>query len=157
MIVFRDIEKTQLESVEKLASTLWKAHYSHILSEEQIDFMLKMFQSVDSMSEQIENGYHYVGLYDDLELAGYYAVQEQSEFFFLSKIYFSSRIRGHGCFKKALEDMSRFNPNGKPIKLTVNRFNPSANIYLNVGFKVVGEEKKPIGNSYFMDDFIMVK
>lgn len=157
MTEFVEIKSSQLDEVEKVASEIWKQHYSSILSDEQIDFMLKKFQSVSAIEEQLKNGYHYVGIFDEIGLAGYYAVQPQEKYLFLSKIYFKKRVRGKGLFTKAMEHMSQFNVENKPIKLTVNRFNPSVQIYQKAGFLVVSEEKTHIGNGYFMDDFIMVK
>lgn len=157
MAEFREMNGNQLDEIEKVATEIWKQHYSSILSDKQIEFMLKKFQSAKAISEQMKNGYHYVGLCDETGLAGYYAIQLQEEFLFLSKIYFCNRLRGKGYFKKALEHMSKYNTENKPIMLTVNRFNPSVEVYQKAGFKVVSEEKNPIGNGYFMDDFIMVK
>ena len=48
-----------IEVLSNLASSIVKQHYDSILGAEQNDYMIKMFQSVDAIKSQIENGYEY--------------------------------------------------------------------------------------------------
>ena len=54
------VQKSQLQTISRLADIIWHEHYRGILSDEQIDYMVKNFQSFDAMCEQRKNeGYQY--------------------------------------------------------------------------------------------------
>ena len=44
----------------QLADEIWHEHYQNILSPEQIDYMVERYQSVQAITEQLEQGYHYL-------------------------------------------------------------------------------------------------
>lgn len=43
------------------------------------------------------------------------------------------------------------------LGLNVNRYNKAKGFYERLGFNVIGEENIPIGNGYFMNDYVMEK
>jgi ribosomal protein S18 acetylase RimI-like enzyme len=75
----------------------------------------------------------------------------------LHKLYLlpSSQGRGQGkllleaVVEKAKESLSL------NISLNVNKLNSAIDFYKKLGFEIVGEEKLPIGNDFFMDDYKM--
>jgi hypothetical protein len=44
---------------------------------------------------------------------------------------------------------------GRILRLNVNRYNKARQFYERMGFAVVREEDVPIGNNYFMNDYVM--
>ena len=96
----------ELRKVAELANEIWHECFTEIISLGQIDYMIEKFQSLDSMTNQIENqNYMYIAVYDDDDLCGYMAVKpENDERFFLSKFYLRNDVGAlfrefayHGC------------------------------------------------------------
>ena len=65
--------------------------------------MVDKFQSVQGITNQLENGYeYYFVIYND-EIAGYFGIQLQSDSLFLSKLYLKKDFRGKGISSQMLE------------------------------------------------------
>ncbi len=47
--------------------------------------------------------------------------------------------------------------NVKMVELNVNRQNKAVDFYKNIGFKIIKEVDIPIGEGYFMNDYVMQK
>lgn len=61
MVFFREaINNNELENIHKLAQNIWQEHYSNILTDGQIQYMVSNFQSVQAMEKQIKEGYKYL-------------------------------------------------------------------------------------------------
>jgi ribosomal protein S18 acetylase RimI-like enzyme len=150
----------QIGIIESLAKEIWTEHYISIIGAEQVDYMLKRFQSKQAISEQIMAGFLYFLIKDDNEFIGYIAVHPKSTELFLSKIYIRSSRRNKGYGKKAVrfaEGLAR----GKGLRkivLTVNKFNFNAiKAYEKMGFRNIGSIVQDIGDKFVMDDYIMEK
>ncbi len=152
--------KEQLQRVEQLAKAIWHEHYTPIIGQEQVAYMLENFQSSAFMQQQLEEGFLYYLLTDEGDDIGYMAVQPREETFFMSKFYLHSdhRRKGHG--KTALAFLSRLaaDKGVTTITLTVNRHNTLAlRAYEKLGFKNVGTIVQEIGGGFVMDDYRMEK
>lgn len=162
--IFVDKENsTQIRKVEELANRIWREHYSKILKNSQIEYMLKRFQSFDAIQEQIAcKNYQYYLLNQDNVDIGFTGIIEEPEkkSLFLSKIYIDQEYRGRGHASETfafLEDMCR-NKNYNKIWLTVNRYNEnSIRAYEKKGFLKVRTQVTDIGEGYIMDDYVMEK
>ncbi|MGL5677974.1 MAG: GNAT family N-acetyltransferase [Cellulosilyticaceae bacterium] len=155
------IETDQVLKVEKLASNIWRQHYTPIIGEEQVDYMLANLQNAKAIKEQIkEKGYEYYLLYEGQQEVGYIAIQCQEDAIFLSKLYIEETARGKGVGSYAfnwVENMGK-ERGYVSIWLTVNRNNTdSITIYTRKGFKKIREEQADIGAGFIMDDYIMEK
>jgi len=146
--------------IEKLAYTIWQEHYVPIIGKPQVDYMLKKFQSVKAIKNQIADGYEYFLLEYRQQYVGYISVKQEKNTLFLSKIYVLSTHRGKKIGKKAIAfiEAKAKEHQLSSIRLTVNKNNTkSIEAYLKLGFK----QKRPlimdIGQGYVMDDFEMVK
>lgn len=146
--------------IEKMAYTIWQEHYVPIIGKPQVDYMLKKFQSVKAIKNQIADGYEYFLLEYRQQYVGYISVKQEKNTLFLSKIYVLRKYRGKKIGKKALgfiEEKAKQNQL-KNIRLTVNKNNSqSINAYQKLGFKNRGPITMDIGQGYVMDDFEMVK
>ena len=150
----------QGEIVESLAREIWTEHYTPIIGREQVDYMLKKFQSQESISQQIRAGIIYFLISSGEEFIGYIAVHPKGDELFLSKIYVASRQRGSGHGKKAMEfveSLAKERKLGK-IVLTVNKNNSgSIRAYQKMGFTIAGALIQDIGSGFVMDDYKMEK
>lgn len=150
----------ELRQVAELADEIWHECFVGIISNGQIDYMVQKFQSLNAMTEQIENqGYTYFAVRDNGVLCGYIGVKpEEDDRFFLSKLYLHKDSRGKGISSLMLDTV--FNEarkiGKKRVYLTVNRHNDRAvAVYRKIGFVTVDTAVIDIGNNYVMDDFIM--
>lgn len=153
-------DKHQLKVVEVLAYMIWHDHYTPIIGKDQVDYMLEKFQSVQAMSDQIEDGYSYFLCTDHHKHVGYMSVNIRENELFLSKFYVLLSERGKGYGKnmiKFLEALAKEKSLNK-ISLTVNKHNSdSINIYKKLGFLKCGTVIQDIGNGFVMDDCILEK
>ena len=151
----------EIEQLAGLAEEIWREHFTPILPAGQVDYMLEKFQSVPTMTRQLqEERYRYFFIQKDGCPIGYTGVKPENGKLFLSKLYLRKSERGKGYAGETfrfLEDLCR-REGLSAIWLTVNRHNdgPIA-VYRNKGFKVVREQVADIGGGYVMDDYIMEK
>jgi RimJ/RimL family protein N-acetyltransferase len=143
-----------------LAGEIWRQHFSGIISDSQIEYMLDKFQSYQAMKRQIaDENYNYFLIKDENGVfQGYFAIAPRKDTLFLSKIYIRKESRGKGFARKAVEFMKSFakNMNISNITLTVNRNNLNTVItYKKMAFKITGEADTDIGCGFFMNDYIM--
>lgn len=144
--------------IEALAREIWNEHYIYIISKEQIEYMLKKFQTAEAVKAQTEENYIYFLVTYENEYAGYCAIKPETDGIFLSKLYIMQKYRGNGLSKKLLDYILEVFLEKKPfrIHLTVNKHNVnSIAAYKKMGYKIFNECKFDIGNGYVMDDYEM--
>ncbi|MGD2180300.1 GNAT family N-acetyltransferase [Lusitaniella coriacea] len=146
-----------IDIVSSLAGEIWREHYISIIGSAQVEYMLQEFQSVEAISKQIAEGYKYFVISSDGIDCGYSSAKILDREIFLSKLYVKATFRGKGLGREALKFIEfRFNP--EVIRLTVNKNNTnSIAAYKKMGFEIVDEVVKDIGNGFVMDDFVLKK
>ena len=145
--------------IRKLSETIWKDHYTSIISLEQIEYMLDKMYSPENLREEINTPryeYHLAML--DGKPGGYMAISSESEVnFMLNKFYILNQHRFKG-FGELVFNLVFKGKGFRKIELFVNRQNfKSINFYFKMGFKIAGVVDNHIGKGYYMNDFIMVK
>ena len=151
---------SQFLQIETLANTIWKEHYVSIVSKQQIDYMLKKFQSVKAITNQIASGYEYFILNYNTTSVGYFAINKEPDTLFLSKLYVLKEFRGNKIGKRAISfiEQKAKTYQLKNIRLTVNINNTNTiEAYKKLGFKNIRPLITDIGNGFIMDDFEMLK
>lgn len=152
------IEHSDLEVIESLAQQIWTEHYTPIIGEKQVAYMLDKFQSVHAMKEQQNTGYCYYLLSMGNASVGYLSFLAEEDNLFLSKIYLLSKCRGKGVGAKSMEFIvEQANLKGlRGVRLTVNKYNnKSIAAYTKMGFKTLRAVVFDIGQGYIMDDYEM--
>ena len=159
MITFKEAKtKEEIQKISKLARKIFEEYFTPMIGYEQVDYMLGKFQSEEALTNQIDNGYKYILVFNDANLAGYFAIKEEGERLFLSKFYLDKEYRGIGISRKMFEEIIKHSKGFSSIYLTVNKNNaPTISIYKKFGFEIVDSVKTDIGNGFFMDDYIMEK
>ena len=144
-----------------LAEAIWKEAYHILLSKEQIDYMLGLFQSALALNEQInKQSYHYFFITYGGKTAGYMGYNIANGKLFLSKFYLQQDFRGKGISKSVFTFLNQVCAENKlsAIWLTVNKENNTAiAVYQKNGFQILREEKNAVGNGFYMDDYILEK
>lgn len=156
MLTFKKIENNQIKELASLASAIWHEYWTCLLSPEQIDYMVENFQSENAIKNQIENeNYTYYFIIQNGKKTGYFGISEKNDYLFLSKLYIKKEFRHKGLGTKAFDKIKEL-ANGKPIRLTVNKYNTnSINAYKKWGFKTIDAVVTDIGSGFVMDDYIM--
>ena len=159
-IVIKRVESpSAIQVVADLASTIWNEYYVPIIGQDQVDYMVKSFQSCDAIKTQIdEEDYEYYLIEHLTKPSGYISIKLMGDDLFLSKFYISKERRGTGLGKEGLKFViKRAKELGAhAITLTVNKYNSnSIKAYDRMGFKNTGSIVSDIGAGFVMDDFTM--
>lgn len=157
--------------IRSISERTWPSTYGHIISQEQIEFMLDWMYSDASLEEQIKKGHQfYIANLNGTDI-GFCSVSEDHEennnvnttmqnqpnAFKLNKLYVLPSVHGTGAGKALLEkaiDVAKA-AGAESIYLQVNKHNNAYTFYLKNGFVKEAEFKFDIGNGFFMDDYIM--
>lgn len=156
--MFEKVEQQNIKELASLASAIWHEYWTCILSCEQIDYMVKNFQSEKAIKNHIENEnytYYFINFKD--QRVGYFGISDKKDYLFLSKLYLKKEFRHMGLGKKAFEKIKEI-ASAKPIRLTVNKYNTNTiQAYKKWGFKTIDSVLTDIGSGFVMDDYIMEK
>lgn len=157
-IRFADID--DINTIGYLAQQTWPIAYGSIISMEQINYMLKLFYSPASLTDQIQRQKHqFILAGQDDEPLGFasYSAYGEPGIFKLHKLYVLPETQGKGVGKAMLDfvvdEISK--QKATHLVLTVNKLNPALKFYQRLGFSKIRDEVTDIGNGYVMDDYIM--
>ncbi len=161
-IITPALSASETAVIAKLARLIWNKHYSSIISQQQIDYMLDKFQSTAAINQQIADGMLYFLISNNSQPAGYLAVMPDAkrDKLHISKIYLDAAHRGLGHGKQALDFIEQQcrEMRIRKLWLTVNKHNHIAiKAYRRWGFHTTGSIVTDIGNGFVMDDYVMEK
>ena len=149
-------------AIAVLASEIWREHYTPIIGEQQVEYMLTKFQSAKQICEDIKRNDYIYFTAEDIksgELIGYCATQPKEDYLLLSKIYVRKDYRGRGVARSFLDEVTalcRWEYSFEKIRLTVNKYNDgSIAAYKKMGFEIIDSVETDIGGGFIMDDFVM--
>jgi GNAT superfamily N-acetyltransferase len=157
--------------IRSISERTWPSTYGHIISQEQIDFMLNWMYSDASLEEQFNKGHQfYIANLNGTDI-GFCSVsadqeehknddsikQTKQSTFKLNKLYVLPTAHGTGSGKALLQqsiEVAKAN-GANSIYLQVNKHNNAYEFYLKQGFVKESEFKFDIGNGFYMDDYVM--
>lgn len=149
-----------IPAIQELSACIWPIAYGAILSQAQIDFMLKKMYSTEALTQQIEKLQHTFLLLEADQLPRGFASFSAHETFTyrLHKLYVLSDFQGQGAGKKLLDAVihQAKEKGANALELNVNRANNAIEFYKKIGFSIVREEDIAIGSGYFMNDYVML-
>lgn len=146
--------------IRDLAEKSFLPTYKEILSADQLDWMFDWMYSADSLRQQIEVGHVFFIAYDGDRPCGYVSVERQGEaLFHLQKIYvlpdFQGKHVGQYLVRLVFDYVRSLYSGECTVELNVNRNNKAKFFYERMGFSVARSGDFPIGNGYYMNDYIM--
>ena len=144
--------------IRSVSERTWPSTYGHIISQEQIDFMLDWMYSDDSLAEQFHKGHQFYIASLNSEDIGFCSVSaEADQSHKLNKLYILPSAQGTGAgsalLNKAIEVAKT--KGSTSLFLQVNKHNSAYEFYLKKGFSKEGDFIFEIGNGFVMDDYIM--
>ncbi|MBM6615435.1 GNAT family N-acetyltransferase [Desemzia sp. RIT804] len=158
MVTIKTAQPADAHALAVLAREIWQEHYTDILGEQQVQYMLDTIQSQSAIKQDLENGKLYWLVQVNGQNAGYVSYELLEDQLFLSKFYLNQTARGKGVGRFLFEELKKiaFEQNKKSIGLTVNKYNaPTIAVYQKMGFEKVREQVADIGNGFVMDDYVL--
>jgi len=151
--------------IRSVSERTWPSTYGHIISQEQIDFMLDWMYSDESLASQFLKGHQFYIASLNAEPIGFCSVSKEpiddegyaQKAHKLNKLYVLPSAHGTGSGKallnKAIEVAKA--EGSASLFLQVNKYNNAYSFYEKNGFVKESEFKFDIGNGFFMDDYVM--
>ncbi|MFZ4455196.1 MAG: GNAT family N-acetyltransferase [Bacteroidales bacterium] len=144
--------------LERLAREIWHLHYPSILSVEQIEFMLDVHYSIESIERSMNAGACWFTVEIEGVVVGFFSVARcNDKLWKLEKIYIHPSAHNRGIGREAIGFLDTFLKQKGAITLTlnVNRKNQnSIEAYRKFGFKIIREEDNYLGK-FLLDDYVM--
>ena len=152
----------QLSIVRDLAYQIWPIAYKEILSEHQLDYMLDLIYSIESLTKQMESNHIFLLVEESSSYIGFASFElnyDSSNKTKIQKLYVLPQIQGKGVGKKLIDIIEKeaIENNQSSLLLNVNKYNIAKDFYLKQGFSISYSEIIDIGNGYIMDDYVMEK
>ena len=144
--------------IASLAEVIWHEHFTPIIGEAQVRYMVDKFQSFPALKEQIAGGYEYFQIFNNDIFSGYIGIHEENNELFLSKLYLAKESRGQHLATKAFDFLKNLcRERGlEKIWLTCNKYNThTLDVYHHLGLSTTRTQVADIGEGYVMDDYIL--
>lgn len=157
----RKASVTDIPKIREMAAVVFPDTYKDILLPDQVVYMMEWMYSEESLHKQMEEeGHIYYIAYCDEVAVGYLSIQPEGKgVYHLQKLYVmglhqGKRI-GQRLYEHAVRTVKELHPAPCQMRLNVNRENKALAFYEKMGMTKVGEGDFPIGNGYYMNDYIM--
>lgn len=160
MYSVRKASKNDIPLIQELCLQVWPQTYKDIISQEQIEFMLEKMYGTENLLNQLQSGFLFFILFDELTPIGYAGMERtDDDCFKLHRLYVIIENHRKGAGSYFLSQIEQFvtEQSGSTIELQVNRANSAVEFYKKRGFYIVKEADFDIGNGFYMNDFIMRK
>lgn len=164
MIEIRPLLLDEIPIVQNIARTTWPVTFGDVMPPEQIEYMLNLMYSEESLLSQILDKKHNFLLASEknvpLGFTSYETNYANKRQIMIHKIYLLPQAQGKGIGTKLIDFISTI---GKSIqdthvRLKVFVHNPNAiGFYEKIGFSKAGIENTDIGNNYIISDYIMLR
>ncbi len=160
----RRADKPDIPLIRDLAEVAFRTTYKDILSVGQLEYMMDWMYSQRSLEQQMDEGHVFFIAVSDGRNVGYVSVEPQGvrdgiNIFHLQKLYLlpDEQGRGYGqqMFNHIVDYVKSLNCLPARIELNVNRNNSALTFYEHLGMRRLSQGDFPIGNGYYMNDYIM--
>ena len=158
MLSLNLLPKSDLHIVEQLAHEIWPIHYTPIIGEKQVKYMLHKMYSLPVLEKQFDEGHQFFIIKENDKNIGYVSTSStDNKNFFLHKFYILQNQQGKKLGEQLFNQLYKGIYQAETVRLYVNRQNyKSVNFYFKMGFKIERLNELDIGEGYFMSDFIML-
>jgi ribosomal protein S18 acetylase RimI-like enzyme len=156
----RKLEINELEIITSLAYRIWPKTYGHIISQEQMTYMLEWMYSIETLQTNFTKNHTYFCISSGHQDIGFLDVEINHPVpvnLKIHKIYVLPEFQGKGIGYALMLKARDFAKKNRMItmSLQVNRNNPAIEFYKRFGFEIIDEQDFEIGNGFYMNDFVM--
>lgn len=152
-----------ITSIRAMAEVVFRETYREILSPAQMEYMIEMMYSEESLHRQMTRRGDVFFVEED---RGYVSIRPDGTAedgrprFHLEKIYVMPDGQGTGLGRQLFQlacGWAKEQAGGAPalVELNVNRGNPAVGFYEHLGMVRARSGDFPIGNGFYMNDYIM--
>jgi GNAT superfamily N-acetyltransferase len=150
----------EIPTLQSIAEIAFRATYKEILTPGQMEYMMDWMYSTASLQQQFADGHRYFIASLDRRPVGYVSIEPQGpQLVHLQKIYVLPSEQGKGIgarlFRHATDYIRAHYPSPCIMELNVNRHNRAVTFYEHMGMHKDREGDFPIGEGYYMNDYIM--
>lgn len=160
MYNIRNASVEDIPLIRELTFKVWPQTYAALLSAAQIEYMLEMMYSEQSLQKQIDGGAAFIIVFEKGEPVGFASYQEiKPAAYKLHKLYILPSQQGKGTGRYVIDHILQTikEKGAATLQLQVNKHNKAKDFYERTGFTVLEEIKLDIGSGYVMDDYVMEK
>ncbi|MCY4778695.1 GNAT family N-acetyltransferase [Sphingobacterium sp. UT-1RO-CII-1] len=148
------------KEISEIAYESWAVAYANILSQNQIDFMLKSSYSEKGIFDAIYSGqeFYFIRFKENSVSLGFIALMPGENIMRIEKLYLRPDSQGLGLGKKFIDFAESIACTNRLniLELNVNRNNKAYFFYLRQGFEVFKSIDIPY-HEFVLNDFIMRK
>ncbi|MBB6273533.1 ribosomal protein S18 acetylase RimI-like enzyme [Pedobacter cryoconitis] len=161
MITLRKAKEEDLTVIQRIGTITYGPTYTHLLGQEQVDFMLDKFYSIIALTKQMMEGHTFlIAQEGDTDLAFVsYSLEEHGKHSIikLHKLYVLPEAHGKGLGKLLINEVRNkgIESGAESLRLNVNRYNKAKDFYEKAGFIIKETVDIEIGNGFFMNDYVM--
>jgi len=145
--------------IQHIAHVTWPLVYGPIVGEVQLAYMLNLIYSTSSLEKQMQSGSTFLLAKENNEPTAFAAYfLKNPNVYKLDKLYALPNQQGKGLGRMLINYIiDEIKPLGATaLRLNVNRYNTKAqSFYEHLNFKIIEEQDIPIGEGYFMNDYVM--
>jgi ribosomal protein S18 acetylase RimI-like enzyme len=160
MILLKKATEADLPTIQEIAKVTWGPTYTHIIGEEQVEYMLGKMYNIGALQEQLAQGHKFLIAEQGAKKVGFASYsRDEGDAFHLHKLYVLPEAHGQGVGKLLMNEVLNKvrMEGGKHLRLNVNRYNKAKDFYESAGFKIKESVDNEIGNGFLMNDYIMEK
>jgi ribosomal protein S18 acetylase RimI-like enzyme len=157
-LVIRHATQADIATIQQMAATVFPETYHKIVGDKQVEYMLDWMYNTTTLTNQFYEGvYFYIAEWNNEPVAYAAMGHLQGNTYKLHKLYILPSAQQLGIGKHLLATITKkvIELGGTELQLQVNRHNKAVEFYLKMGFEIIESIKFPVGEGYFMDDFIM--
>lgn len=160
MISILQATSKDIPIIQEIANITWPITYGDILSEQQLEYMMNMMYSEESLLKQFKAKLLFFLAQEGDIVLGFMSCEnnyENNKVTRIHKIYILPEAQGKGVGKLLIDkviELAKENQSGF-VSLNVNKFNKAIGFYQKIGFEIIGKEDIDIGKGYLMEDFKM--
>lgn len=150
----------QIPQIRQMAEQVFPETYGALLTKGQVEYMMEWMYSAESLQKQLSTQRFWIARHGTTP-CGYISVERFTPtLYHVHKIYVLSSFHGQGIGRQLLEHIFALVQNETSagcgtVELTVNRKNPAVGFYERMGFHVTRQVDQPIGQGFYMNDYIM--
>ena len=154
----RAADVNDIATIREIATITWPDAYGRYISMAQLNYMLDMMYSDNSLLDQMNKGHQFYIAEHDGEAIGFASVsKEANNTCKLNKLYILPTAQKTGAGKSLLFKTIDYatSHSANCMYLQVNKQNNAQHFYSKHGFRVREAAVLDIGGGFVMDDYIM--
>lgn len=158
--ILRMAGQEEIPIIQHIARAVYGPTYLSILGQEQVEYMLEKIYSSSALLEQMQQEHTFLLAQSQKKEVGfvsYNCSDPVQKIFKLQKLYVLPEQQGTGLgawmVKEVIVHIRQLG--GEILQLNVNRFNRAKGFYEKLGFTIKETMDIPLGEGYFMNDYVM--